>query len=598
MLTKIQSDGQGKISVLKRLHLAPEQIRHDIDMILYTNSPDKIRSCIKAINQVLKDVETLTHVGTVEETFPSDPIEKVTTLLGTSKARGGLVGHRYHIDDCLQPKEMERHSSKEECKSKRPRSKDESTLYKEPKVNFETPCLNISEDFGKLTAEFERALESKSKTDKQERGENSKSKIRVLSNSPSSVDVSGVKSILRNNSDVSQESVETIQILDVFLKYQNLTKKSKWSINDGIEGLKNLFVLNFEGLPPKFQVLLQDSNYNKFYALTDTKDVCNGSLLTIQQSTYEKEADGFQVLGRKLDRLTDMVESRLTGRSNPHEATSKKKSAKFNEYLNQISGLKKDLESLEELSSSNFNDLYNTVATQIQFLKTAFKKTRKSDIEQYAVETSSLMEDFKDFMFFLDTTRIDLTRKVRPGEHYKSKIEQKMAALLSRQNTLRNNLTALKGSYKKQWENSLQSVLSEQQALSDLLDRLGDIDEISSLNVDLANSVLPVLEHQLETRDRGLKKPQITVWSADQVKNYGMELIVAELNEKDYNVDRSHVLAIVEAQKKNKLPQDNPFVISLSSAKLNNVGGVEKLEMELEKKKRILLKELFKGNHK
>ncbi|KAJ3320462.1 Bud site selection protein 6 [Boothiomyces sp. JEL0866] len=590
LLTKIKTPAQRRISTLKRLHLAPEQIRHDIDMILYTNSPDKIKSCIKAINQVLKDVEAISMDGITTKDF-NDNVE-----LGPSAdtAKGGLVGQSI----LSTPVHEDRTSSSSKAG---PYFTGKYTDFQKDNIkeDIETQSLNLTEDFGMLTLEFEKALNSNTKHDKYYRSaENQKSKIRVISDTTCAPIISETqisKSILQSNSESSQESCDTIQVLEVFLKYQNLTVKSKWAVDDGIEGLKTLFCSNFKELTSNFKVLVQDPSYNKFYLLTDIKEICNGSLLTIQQGSVQKEVDKFQILGKKLDRLSGLVETHLftTGNISNEEGIKDQKNDQLKEYLGQISELKNDLQSLKTLAQTMIAKVNESVASQLLTLKNAFKKRRVSEIDQVVADSNSLMDDFKEFMFFLDTTRQDLTRKVRPGEIYKTQIETKLETLLARQSDLRRKLTNLKGRYKKQWEASLQSVLSEQQVLSELFDKLGDIDEVSTINVDLANTVLPVLRQQLENDNVVLKKPQITVWSADQVKNYGIELIVAELAEKDYNIDRSHVPTIVEAQKKHKVQPENPFLASLNSAKLKSTGGYRQAEYELQLKQKKILKELF-----
>ncbi|KAJ3273635.1 Bud site selection protein 6 [Terramyces sp. JEL0728] len=619
LLTKVQMEGQGKLSVLKRLHLAPEQIRHDVDMILYTNSPDKIKSCVKSINQVLKDIEALTlsregvEIGgkSTSSAKVSNIRSKLDETQQSAKITGGLVGQR-----ACTFKNTATESRFHKYPSDSTRSRHDSyssantqsgglVQYAVSSVNLDSPNLNLSEDFGKLTLEFEKVLENTSKHESpllKPVADTTKSKIKVIPvpSVPQSAEPVTVlsKSILRNNSESSHDSTGTVKTLEVFLKYQQTTAKAKWTVSDGAAGLKDLFTSKFPEMPPGFEVQILDPNYNKFYKLNDVNDVCNGSVLTVQRSRSTDEPSEFHILGKKLDRLSNLVQSHLIvgGNISNSEMKLEKKNSELKLYLNQISGLKAELESLKSFARNLMNDTNHSITSQLAFIKSKLKKQQNSAINEQTKKCNQLLADFKEFSFFLETTRVDLTRKVRPGELCKKKIETEMELLLFRQSTLHSQLADLKALYKKQWEVSLQSVLSEQQSVSDMFDKLNDIDEIAETNVDLANNLLPVLRHQIHERDVRVKRPNITVWSADQVKSYGMELIVAELSEKDYDIDRSHIIAIVDKQRKLKVLPENEFQSSITNAKLKNVGGIEKIELELEQKKINFLKGILKSH--
>ncbi|KAI8895627.1 hypothetical protein BC833DRAFT_651067 [Globomyces pollinis-pini] len=420
---------------------------------------------------------------------------------------------------------------------------------------------------------------------------------KVLSRSNSD-ELCSKKSSLRSVSFSNSDSPITTTI-QLFLLYKETTVKTSWDQTGGIYQLKGLFQRHFPIDEEDFQVYIKDNQYGHDYLLQDVLDVKSGSLLSFRTVEPRQALATIDDMKRLEDQLQHILGHLKI--SIPAEKDSSNKP--FQTALLNLAKLKQSLNNMKDFLQSNSNDILVATETEILSIVSDITTRKYADktLERLENSTYQLLEEFNDFRLILETTGIDLNRGKRPGKEFQSYMELHLKELNNNLTLLKPKVFHMKAIRKKEWETTLHRILNEQKLVSDTTATVDSLDEMYSDLENLVNNISPIIEHQ-ENRKLTTYQPQLDVWDAEEVKLFGMNKLLSELEtvQESFAIEqREGIVELVDSQCREKirtLPR-NPLQLELSTFLktngLKDCGGYEVIEKLRKQKDLEILHEIY-----
>ncbi|KAJ3306684.1 hypothetical protein HDV03_004315 [Kappamyces sp. JEL0829] len=304
--------------------------------------------------------------------------------------------------------------------------------------------------------------------------------------------------------------------------------------------------------------------------------------------------------GSRGDKMLERIEAKVNdiyakiSESRSSASLDQKRRADIKKQLKSLTSLRACLNSTRKLTLDLVDDAVSFIAaTKTQMLSAAIPQ-QPSPTVQEEVSSRELSEDIRDFEFLLERLRVDLTRGSRPGPSYQTYIHERLRLLSEKLDLYKDKVYRVKQAQKTEWEHQLQTILGEQEAVSNAISEMDCLKSDLDSAFHLAQSVLQVLEFQTSHK-LPINVPQLSVLAADRAKEVGMKMVLNELHTTTLDFDsRDKVDEIVQSHLRLKVSDPNEFQTELQTfianpESLKPTGMVQKIEQKRQK----LLEKLY-----
>ncbi|CAG8513230.1 7350_t:CDS:2 [Acaulospora morrowiae] len=452
-----------------------------------------------------------------------------------------------------------------------------------------------------------------------------------------------------NNNTVTKD--EQDKTLTLYLQLGKDVKKIKYDGDISISALRILFIEKFQynpGMDDFPNIYIREPQLGILYELEDLREVKNNSVLALNVEALEqvkKHIDqSISELTREIrDVKKSIMETELKSRVNVVSAAPSPSASQFRSLAKKVVANvkeqnevndKKTKEQKDELVAKITNDLRNQF-NEVQNLRrdlgvirqvyTEFQGETKKLFESLGAQTasvknvaltnvsssrtfieegktklnnrtSSLLTKVNELQDIIDELKVDVTqRRAKPRETTVQQIRKDAENVEQELDSLQQYVKTVKPTWKKTWEEELQSIVDEQKFLNHQEELIEDLQEDNKKVTEVLENILKVVEIQVSRPKEYFVKP----------KEEGFEGLKTVLQEiKGIPPDHERRLKALEQSERmrerelaNRIDEFEAELSDfVSNNKLKKTGGAQEIERLRQKKNEDALKELFKAN--
>ncbi|KAI9244314.1 actin interacting protein 3-domain-containing protein [Sporodiniella umbellata] len=442
------------------------------------------------------------------------------------------------------------------------------------------------------------------------------------------------------------------QGLTLFLQIGKQTRKTTYQGEMSIPALSMLFVEIFSYSPYQSDfpsIYIRDSSTGIFYELTDTSEVKNNSVLSLNTnesfaeseqndqknlvsqlsgSFQKKMEDMAQVFTDKIEQIKQQFEVShevliqridVCGKNSFGEDTTTKQpdnqtsnsisTEQLNKQLLEIETLKHEIAVLRQTEHETKNEMNQLVLemktkaehfskskpekeSKIVAARIGLEKERHSLLDQ-SEKTTNRLEDLQDT---IDQLNLDLTeRKSRPSEAQMNYCAKERETLLEEINCFKSFIAQVKPRWKRTWEYELQVIVKEQQDLKENEFLLDDIkDDFEALS-EVLEQIEKIRAYQINN------KPTIREFRTAPAEEgfEGMSSVLQQVSTIDVDHERrlramEHAEKMRQREIANRVDEFEKELISfVDNKKLKRTGGA----LEIDRLRKLKDEEMIRQNY-
>jgi predicted nucleic acid-binding Zn-ribbon protein len=611
LLTKVQI--KKNLDTLKRLHLAPEQLKKQIVKIESGNH-SSVEQTIAMLQDILQDIDVLKKEGCSVKSSnlaPALPLRTPPREMNQSKHTNPQINSPStpnlfsEIDKALDftlpdfatgsllHKTSDSNTSSSTISDLAPTKLTRAVIEKpRPKVIIKS--VSTKPTFNPLEmANHQDGTPAISKTEtKSEATDRLRSPERVL--------------------HVPRPLPSTPSNRNVLFSVKDRTVKRVVPLGISMEQLEVLFREQFE--IQDFEIWINHEKSGYSYILESPDDVYDGCLLLGREKSTDKSQvaqistllqkrhEQMDTIEKKIDDISRNMQPRAIYSDEKVKETCKKHMIELQTLKNTLEQFKYDVQlQLEETRS-----FFDSQLALFHSLVPVKEDERPTDhpkipvlvkaIDESKESCQELRKDLKHYVELLETTRLDLTRGCRPSTHLYQYLVDTRNDLESRLQQQKSSFNDLKANKKVEWEATLQTILHEQKTVGESWDHLERIQTVMDEASYLSESIIPILLHQRKHK-LPIKPLHLDVWDASEVHDFGKSYVLQEIKTMS-PIERPEVNIIVENQRRMRVSSPNPFETELveftAQNRFKGKIGVDKVEERRRQKDQITLRELWK----